>query len=389
MLDRSRFLQEIQKFSGNLFRDNRKNTHDVENAWQNALHNQKQLLEEIKRRHMHCALPLWHDDLGYSVKVASANIPYTILGVDGSQIYPDRHRGGLQCYMVNIGSVLLAYGNQTSTVNLFSIPHLFAEDDAYSVVDSEEVATKDIVDLRREELEFTQGFAASQAYVNQYGSEQFMCCFDGSFIFWHLESKPQEIKERFLSIYLDALKAFCDYKIVVASYISLPRNRELANLLALATCPVFKKMGKMCSSGEECSCIIFKNIIDSEIVSLYLQPGYRTTVFTSTSYVTREYPQDLVPCFFFMHVGQEIVRVEMPTWVARNQQSVDMVASFLFDQAVKGNGYPVVLAEAHEQAVIKVSEQDFFYEILAQRAAEKGISLKQSQKSLKKKVMGI
>ncbi len=390
MLDRTRFLQEMQTFSGNLFRDVRNNKDLIVKAWALVLAQEAELAAEIARRHMHCALPLWSENPGLRIKIGSDLQEYAVLGVDGSQIYPDRHRGGLNCFMINIGSVLLSYGLDVSTVELASMPRLFAEGVEHELRDDEESMTNDIVDLKREELEFSEGFKLAQAYqVTMMNQKPLVCCFDGSFIFWHLEGKPQEVKERFLSIYLHALKDFFTNNILVASYISMPRNRELTNLIAMAQCATFRRMGRICSAQASCNCVLLREVVDSDIIALFLQPGERTTVFTSTSYVTREYPADLVPCFFFINVGVEIVRVEIPTWMMQVEGAIDTVAKVLLDQAIKGSGYPVVLAEAHEQAVIKGNEHDFFYEVLAQRAAAQGVVLSQSQKSLKKKTMSI
>ena len=389
MLDRTLLLQEMKAFSGNLFRDTRKNKDLIIAAWARVLAQEAELDTEIARRHMHCALPLWRENPRTAVTIAQGLREYAVLGVDGSQIYPDRHRGGLNCFMINIGSVFLSYGSEQSRVELASKPRLFAEGTEHELRDDEDSMTKDIVDLKREELEFSEGFKLAQAYSQAAATEApLVCCFDGSFIFWHLEGKPQEIKERFLLVYLHALQQFCEKGILVASYISMPRNRELTNLITMASCQTFRRLGRACS-GTACSCHQFNDVVDSDIVELFLQPGQRTTVFTSTSYVTREYPADLVPCFFFINVGAEIVRVEVPTWMTNREGVIDTVAAIMLDQSNKGSGYPVVLAEAHEQAVVKGNEQDFFYEVLAQRAAAQGIRLSQSQKSLKKKTMSI
>ena len=43
----------------------------------------------------------------------------------------------------------------------------------------------------------------------------------------------------------------------------------------------------------------------------------------------------------------------------------------IFDQTVKGGGYPVALTEAHEQAVVREADRLYFYQMLA---AEQGIT---------------
>ena len=71
--------------------------------------------------------------------------------------------------------------------------------------------------------------------------------------------------------------------------------------------------------------------------------------------------EHLVPHFFYMDVGAEIVRIEIPAWIARDEQKINTVAQIILNQSIKGRGYPVALAEAHEQAVVKGPDREFFY----------------------------
>jgi hypothetical protein len=53
-----------------------------------------------------------------------------------------------------------------------------------------------------------------------------------------------------------------------------------------------------------------------------------------------------------MRVGRGIARVEIPRWVAENPGMVALVHTLIYDQCMKGQGYPVALARAHEQALM-------------------------------------
>ena len=68
---------------------------------------------------------------------------------------------------------------------------------------------------------------------------------------------------------------------------------------------------------------------------------------------------------------------------------MDLIATIIADQCVKGRGYPVVLAEAHEQAVVKGLDREFFYHLINKISLEHNKTLKISQKSRKKLGMGI
>ena len=81
--------------------------------------------------------------------------------------------------------------------------------------------------------------------------------------------------------------------------------------------------------------------------------------------------------------------MEIPAWIARDQELLDRISRLLLDQAHKGNGYPVVLAEAHEQAVVKGPDRDFFYHLIQKLGIEKQRRITISPKSLKKRGIGI
>ncbi|MEZ4570351.1 MAG: DNA double-strand break repair nuclease NurA [Thermomicrobiales bacterium] len=52
------------------------------------------------------------------------------------------------------------------------------------------------------------------------------------------------------------------------------------------------------------------------------------------------------------NAGNEIGRVEIPRWVSRSDDLLDIVHWIVFSINVEGGrGYPVALQEAHEQAV--------------------------------------
>ena len=112
-------------------------------------------------------------------------------------------------------------------------------------------------------------------------------------------------------------------------------------------------------------------------------------VFENKSSITVFYPAHVKPFFFYINTGMEIGRVEIPAWIAQDSLLVDFIATVIVDQCIKGGGYPVALAEAHEQAVIKGPDRDFFYHVLQKMVIERKRSVVMSRKSYKKRGMGI
>jgi hypothetical protein len=93
--------------------------------------------------------------------------------------------------------------------------------------------------------------------------------------------------------------------------------------------------------------------------------------------------------FFYLHVGTEIVRVEVPQWVAASPTLLDLVHAVAYDQAQKGMGYPIALAEAHQHAVVRGAERDLFYEMVTTVLLRRGMRATISPKNLGKRRMTV
>ena len=273
--------------------------------------------------------------------------------------------------MINIGTVLLSYHAVGKTI-LNSVPQVFVN--AHQTGDQ----STDMVNSKRHEYELA---ALTQMIPQVTDSNRALFVLDGSLIFWQLESFEPSIKQMYLTAYLQSLEKFYMANCMVASYISMPRSKELLNLIRVALC----NFNFDCLAPAD----VVEQLVDTHIMHGYLQPYNRTQVFQNNSSIVEQYPLALRPYFFYLHVGSEIGRVEIPGWIAQDANAVDRVASYLLDQAVKGRGYPVCLAEAHEQAVVKGPDRDFFYHLIQKIGLEQKQRIAVSQKSIKKRRMGI
>jgi hypothetical protein len=173
----------------------------------------------------------------------------------------------------------------------------------------------------------------------------------------------------------------------MAGYISLPKSKELVNIARMAAVEYDK------NRLEEQP---FEHIFDSTIAEFFLKPYERTIVFRNNAPISAHYPDHLRPHFFYLHVGAEIGRIEIPAWIASNRELVDSIAAIIIDQCKKGYGYPIAIAEAHEQAVVKGPDREFFYQLLdkvsldrarqAQHGSKSGLAI--SLKSMRKRSIG-
>jgi hypothetical protein len=321
-------------------------------------------------------VPLWQGSLGDIISIARVTYPHVIFSVDGSQIYPDRHNV-LSCCLINTGSVVLPYNSADGRVQLFSDPTVFA-----GVDDNKQPFTTDGVNCKRQELELRAGLDLGKKIKSEYSDDvPCLLLFDGSLIFWHLSSKEIEVRDYFLNAYLTLLDELYHEKTLICWYISMPKSKELMSLVRLYLCDFDVEKKELYAAVDA--------VIDSGIMYSALESYTRSIVFSNHSSISAYYPGHLRPFFFYLHTGNEIGRVEIPSWIAQDEKMVDLIAQLVIDQCIKGGGYPVALAEAHEQAVVKGPDREFFYHFLQKMGMERNHTQSISRKSLKKRGIGI
>lgn len=371
MLNHAKFLKEIAYAADRLMRDATLDETYALTLWR-SLCSDPHFKNRAQQAEAPWPIPQWHGQLNERLLLDPLAHPYSVISVDGSQIYPDRHQG-VSCFLINIGTVQLHYKAFQSTVKFESTPFLMDGDEAVVSTPPE------IVNCRRSELELQAALELSRNMNGQNGQQKppYVVLFDGSLIFWHLETHELEIKYRFLTSYIALLQQFYESRCLLAGYISFPKSKELVNILRLA----------LWLEGHETSSVDY--LIDTAIAGFFLEPSMRSGLFMSTSAITAHYPDHLKPYFLYCNTGYEIARIELPAWIAQNPEDTTTIVRIVLDQSAKGRGYPVCLAEAHEQAVIKGPDRDFFYHVLQKLSIEHKQAYKISQKSLKKRGIGI
>lgn len=370
MLDRHKLLSQLDQINKDLFRNFAKDR-DIAASILDSVKDRQDLSDQIHKKKYSLLLPAWQGCLGYSKKIDDKIDEYGVLATDGSQIYYDKHQGP-GCYLINVGSVLLNYCKPASKVSLFSQPHVF-----FLSGQNREQGSADFVNLQREEYEFRYAWELSFQFKKEHENKPFIALIDGSLIFFHLDGQDTDQKQMFLDRYMDYLQKFCAENILIAGYISFPQNKELVHVLKL----IAAEFNEQILQEFE----LFDQLTDVHIARFLLKPGYRSTIFQSKAPIVYVYPKMLKTYFCYLHVGYEIVRIEFPAWIAEDENLVDQVCRIAFDQANKGRGYPVCLFEAHEQAVVKGYDREFFYAMLQKKTEQCGSGgYQRSLKSLKK-----
>jgi len=328
----------------------------------------------------------------------------SIAATDGSQIFPDRHEVS-SCYLINIGYILLHYGTGDKPL-MSSKPTLYyREEDLYEEWGGRRMfVNRELVGFRRGLMELTE--LAELALAAQEEGYRVMALSDGTLILWNLEGKPQDFREDYLEAVLAAFERLRQARIPVVGYISQPGSQELVNALKLGLCPLaaadcdrcpWKPENQLGAEAEQAAdlwhgpglpCNPLEGLSDAVVLRRVLQPGERTPVFRSRSKILEEYGEHHIH-FFYVHVGAEIGRVEVPQWVAEDGELLDLVHACVCDQSEKGRGYPVVLAEAHERAVVRGADREAFYRFLRDTFVKNDIRTRVSTKSMKKRHAGV
>jgi hypothetical protein len=299
---------------------------------------------------------------------------YALIATDGSQIDIERH-GMVACYVINIGRVFLRYGSHPAA-KLASRPalyyreaDLFLSDGVRRIpVEGNYLSARRDVEEGLALAELADEFLAAPAPAS-HAPLPALALQDGTLVRWTLAGAEQFVQEHFLRPYLAGLEALRARGIPVAAYISRPRAPEVAGTIRLMLCPdvdLAAGRGAKCSAcsdvaaGRTPTCSVCQGLTDAEILADTLGEGQRGPLFVSMSRINIEaYGPHLVH-FFYLRVGREIARVEIPRWVAEDAAMVDLVHTLIYDQCLKGQGYPVALARAHEQAIVRAADRRAF-----------------------------
>ncbi|MDD5127955.1 MAG: DNA double-strand break repair nuclease NurA [Dehalococcoidales bacterium] len=308
---------------------------------------------------------------------------YSVIATDGSQIEVDRHRS-MRCYLLNIGAVKIDYGNNPAAA-LESTPHLYSDDKDLVITPPgnggrEQLIEGPLFNIKRsvEECRYLAQMAQGLP-AETHG----LALMDGTLILWSLEAYPEFVTdELLLRGFLKCLDAFRKAGKPVASYISYPRSADVVNALRIAICP-HEPVDCDCCPTRECQAV--GGVQDRELFLNLLAHGERSALFISRSKIIKKYYGEHEVCFFYLKADEEIVRVEIPRWVATDTGKLNLVHSLILDQCRRGHGYPVALSEAHEQAVVTAADKEEFWQLVETALVDEHVPLVSSAKSQSKR----
>lgn len=316
---------------------------------------------------------------------------FTIIATDGSHIDVDRHKS-TRCYLINIGTVILHYGASPSAT-LDSFPCLYSGDEDLVIVPTgakgrEQPIEGTLLGIKRSVDECHQ-LAELAAELPQ--DSLTLALLDGSLILWGLEAYPEFVTEALLDKgflgYLDDIKRLNNgKKLALASYISFSRSTDVVNALRVALCPHDPAdCDHYCPPNKARECDAVAGVQDRELFSNLLGQGERSAIFTSQSSIVQKHYGVHQVYFFYLKVDDEIARIEIPQWVAMDENLLNLVHTLVLDQCQRGHGYPVALSEAHEKAVVTGVDREEFWQLVESFLVEERLPSLSSAKSRSKR----
>lgn len=391
MLDLTQLSKQMQGISQHLQKEAAASRQRLEVAQKLLDKAQWGQAELIKRRET------WSDRMVFSPPVPleplhihpTIQIPpniHTILATDGSQIAPSHHEIAY-CYLINIGRVVLHYGESRHPL-LDSIPEVFYRPEDLYVSRQWGIRTEEWMGHRRTAAEakaLAELATAVRNGLNREGKTEMpmLAMLDGSLIYWILEPLPNDARDIILSIIFAAWEEMRHCRVPLVGYLSASRSSESLSFLRLQACPYPEPdCYTHCpiapdtvhrSFKDKTPCQIFDPLRDTTFWASVLQPGQRSPLWLSRSRILDLYDQQNAVYFCYVHVGPEIARIDMPAWVAEDDKLRESAFSLILAQVNKGYGYPVALAEAHNQAVVRGGDRARFFALLEQQMVKAGL----------------
>jgi hypothetical protein len=135
-------------------------------------------------------------------------------------------------------------------------------------------------------------------------------------------------------------------------------------------------------------CDALSGLLDRWLFEEVLGEGERSALFRSSHAILERYGPHHI-WFCYLNVGQEIVRLEVPEWVAEDEEMCGLVQALVYDQCQRGQGYPPALQEAHEAAVISAADRRAVERLIEETLARQGIPYRRSQKDASKRRRGV
>ena len=316
---------------------------------------------------------------------------HAVAAVDGSHIDVDRHQAA-RCFLINTGSVALTYGSKPG-VELDGRARLYARADEMVIPDPGGMADQRIegavLGAKRTAEEMLRLVEVVRSLP---GDLPTLALVDGPLVMLGLIGRGygdfvrRELVEEGFAAALEELGELAsDRPLALAGYVSMPGYTEAAAALRYTVCESGASATRCEAVAVPCDRCV-GDVQDRTIFAAMLGPGERSGLFGASSGIIRDHYRGIGIDFFYVNTGDEIARVEVPSWTSGDEAALALAHSLVVDQAQRGRGYPVALMEAHEKAVINGADRRYFTELVEQALYDRDIPVQTSEKALSKRL---
>ncbi len=330
-----------------------------------------QLIREAKTKNLHFSYAEPVTKMTRGIEANAHVDEYGAIATDGSMI-PINDDFYFPYFVINTGFAYIRYGSN-HYFNADSTPKIYYEEsDIYEtfqkvkqLIKGESLTAKMLLS---ESIEL-------ERIIGKYNDLEIpmLAMFDGTLIQWEIKEKETNFRKEFIRQFEHVFSYASSIGIPVAGYISGTRSRDV-----LGTIRVYTDMFGI-QYDEQINSLVF----DRDIFRKLLKPGERSVLYKSKEPVLQYYSQPIY--FFFLNTGSEVVRIEVPEFVATDILKLETTHAIILNQAEKGPQYPVVLREAHEQAVIHDAEKHALEDIFVELLLKNKVDFKENAKLFSKR----
>ncbi len=362
----------------------------------------REKLQEQQRRQVRLpwlvATP--HDSLAGRHDAAPPPADFCVVGTDASSIAPDRH-GSARYYVLNIGYAMLCYGNSSHAILDSESRLCFGDEDLYIYPEKRDVPLEGGLLGAKMEVEslailprilgkrVARGPQDGGAEHAQPG-DRTAAIRDGPLTLWTLQSEDERVQHALLHDLLQAMDTLRAAQVPLAGYTSFSDGRDVANSLRIAICRERLNDCDHCTNDRRDLCLELARLHDRDLFS-FLGTHQRSELFASSSQILEQYGEHRID-FFYLNVGGEIARIEVPQWVRTNPAWLQFMHSAIVDQCKRSPGfppYPPALQEAHEQAVITMTDRFVVEDMMERVMGQHGQPWIRSAKDESKRRRGV
>jgi len=294
---------------------------------------------------LRCALPV-NENLNASFILPDLPSKVTLIAADGSQINPDRH-AALFFSLINVGAIVIEPGSG-KTPDIFTFSDLKYGEELYGDTG---LIGEDLIALGRDLAERQKLLDLAEQYPAPV-----VALTDGPVEVWGPKDGSSESYRRTLETQLVILSRLQDRDVTLGGVVDKPGANLVVRLLEIAEMHVEELKDIRKKSG-------LRGVTDLWLFQQLLQPGERSAVFGLQSSSRAHYKGGLALHFFYLNTSRDdhpnLVRVEIPAWVAQDDVKLNMLHAALISQCriLGARAYPYILHRAHEIAVVKFQDK--------------------------------